>query len=111
MVGKIVGLSDAGLQYYPSFRKLYTRLQEENLYIYQQQAQQREEMLIQRIEDAMLQLSCEGPPLTLQSIADIIGMSIASLRKYPCINKMFDDLVQERKKRRSDASRFISGGK
>lgn len=96
-VGRLVGLSDAGLAYYPGFKILYRQVIEERRQVMEQQAEQREEMLLERIHEAIHQLQQQQEPLTLRSIARLIGMSANSLWKYPGINALFKQLIEARR--------------
>lgn len=96
-VGQLVGFSDAGLVYYPGFKRLYQQVMEENRRAIEQQAQRREEMLIESINDAKLQLQQQQKPLTLRNIARMVGMNVNSLRKYPRIDALFKELREDRR--------------
>ena len=96
-VGKLVGFSDSGLTYYSEFRQLYHQVIEERIRVVKQQVQQREDALIERIDEAIQQLQEQKKPLTLQNIATIVGMTKISLRRYPRIDSLFRHLLEDRK--------------
>lgn len=103
-IGELVGLSDAGLIYYPGFRNLYCQVIEERRQVMEQQAEQREAMLLERVHEAIQQLQQRGDVLTLQGIARLIGMNANSLRKYPRINAQFKQLREARRSGRNGVS-------
>ena len=96
-VGQLVGLSDAGLIYYPDFKILYRQVIEERRRVMKQQAEQREEMLLERIHEAIQRLQHQKELLTLQNIARTIGMKVNTLRKYPRVNALFKQLRETRR--------------
>ena len=96
-VSQQLGLTAPALMYYPSFRKVYYRVIEENRQARRQQAQQREAVLFERVQAAIHQISEEGKPLTLQNIKRQVGMSIAGLRRYPLIKALLQQIAEERR--------------
>jgi len=68
----------------------------------EQRAEQREEMLLERIHEAIRGLQQQQEPLTLQSIARMIDMKVNSLRKYPRINALFKQLREARRRSGSE---------
>jgi transcriptional regulator with XRE-family HTH domain len=100
-IGRLVGLSDVGLTYYPGFKVLYRQVIEERRQVMEQQAEQREAILLERVHEPIQQLEQQGEALTLQSIARLIGMSANSLWKYPRINAQFKQLREARRSGRN----------
>lgn len=92
-IGNLIGLSDTALLYYPSVKRLYNQIREENQQTREQQAQQREEQLLAEIQNAMHQLSNQQERVTLRNISRLVGMSVTSLRKYPRINVLFGQIM------------------
>ncbi|HEY6540902.1 MAG TPA: TniQ family protein [Ktedonobacteraceae bacterium] len=95
-IGRLIGLSDASLIYYHGFKVLYRQVIEERRLVMEQQARQREEILLERTHEAIQQLHKQGERLTPQSIARMIGLSRNSLRKYPRIDALFQELGEAR---------------
>lgn len=62
---------------------------EEHRQAVKQDAQEREDFLIERIHEAILLIRDQKKPLTLQNIADCVGKKVNSLRKYPRIDALF----------------------
>jgi hypothetical protein len=95
-VSQQLGLTAPALMYYPSFRKVYFRVIEENRQARRQQAQQREAVLLKRVQAAIRQISEEGKPLTFQNIKRQVGMSIAGLRRYSLIKALLQQIAEKR---------------
>jgi glutamyl-tRNA reductase len=70
---------------------------EENRRSRRKQAQQREAVLVERVQAAMLHLSKEGMPLTFQNIKRQVGMSVAGLKRYPRIKMLLQQIADERR--------------
>ena len=96
-VAQQLGLTAPALMHYPRFRKVYHKVVEENRRAQRRQAQQREAALVERLQGAILQLSKEGMPLTLQNIKRQVGMSVAGLKRYPRIKVLLQQIAEERR--------------
>jgi (2Fe-2S) ferredoxin len=101
-VSQRLGLTAQALMYYPGFRKVYQEMIEENRRARRRQAQQREAVLVERVQVAILQLSEEGEPLTFQNIRRRVGMSVAGLKSYPSIKVLLQQIAEERRKTRME---------
>lgn len=99
-VGALVGFSDTGLTYYPGFKQFYYQVIEERRRTLKQLTQQREDFLLERIHEAIRQLLEQKEALTLSKIADMVGMKLNSLRKYPRIDALFRRLMEDKKSKR-----------
>ena len=96
-IAKVMGISNAKLAYYSGFREAYHQVMEERRRTRDQQARQREEALLQRIQDIVDQWETMKKPITLSGIAKEIGMTVAGLSKYPRIKTFFQTISKRRK--------------
>lgn len=92
------GLTTTALMYYPGFRKVYSRIRNQNRQEQRQQAQAQEAVLFEQVQATIQQLRSNGMPLTLQKISKQVGMSIAGLRRYPQIKELLQKVAEERRK-------------
>ena len=96
-VSQRLGLTAPALMYYPRFRKVYHKVEEENRRARRKQVQQRGAALLERVQSAILQLCTEGTPLTFQNIKRQVGMSVAGLKRYPRIKVLLQQIAEERR--------------
>jgi transcriptional regulator with XRE-family HTH domain len=99
-VGELIGYSDTGMLYYQEVRKLYRQVKDEVRQARQQQAQQREELLLEEIQNAVHKLREQSMPVTLKQIGRMVGMTVVALRKYSRIDRLFQQLMEERQEDR-----------
>lgn len=102
-VGKLLGFSSNALTDYPTLRRLYHQVLDEKRQVREQQAQQREEVLLERIRHTIQQLKGSNQPVRLNTIAESAGMTVASLLKYPRIKVLLNQITEERRKRKRES--------
>lgn len=96
-IGDMVGYSDAGMLYYQEFRRLYRQVRDEFRQAREHQARQREELLLEHTENAIHELREQNMPVTLKNIGRMVGITGTALRKYPRIDELFQQLMNERR--------------
>jgi transcriptional regulator with XRE-family HTH domain len=103
-VGKLLGFSSNALTDYPNLRRLYHQVLDEKRQVREQQAQQREEALLERIHHTIQQLKGSNQPVRLKTIAESAGMTVASLLKYPRIKVLLQQITEERRKKKRETN-------
>ena len=97
-IGEFVGCTDTALLYYQGFREFYKRVKQEEQHTRVQRAQQREEVLLAQIQSILVEMNDQKQTITLTGIADRVGMAVNSLRKYPRIDMLFRQILDERRR-------------
>lgn len=85
-----VGIDRSAFSHYPELKALWNEFN-------QDQRRAHEDDLVLRVKEAIHQLETQEQPVTLRAIERIVGMSRGSLKRYPRVYQIFDDLHLLRK--------------
>jgi transcriptional regulator with XRE-family HTH domain len=82
------------LLYFPSVARLLDEIIKQN----RKQAQHERATRPQRMRDAIRQLDEQGQLVTQDAIAQIVGITVGTLKKYPDTSAVFDELKQRKQR-------------
>lgn len=84
------------LHSYPRIKELLARVSYNKSQLKVYKTRQREQELVEKIQLARKELEAQGLPITQMALARSLQMNTTSLRCYPEVRAIFDQLVQER---------------
>ncbi len=105
-IGESIGMTPSGLKHYPRARTTLEQVTAKHRHdtkIKSQQgnesrAQQREDELIKKVHKVVGHLASLGKPMTQQAISQAVGMSPRSLKRYPRVRTILEQLAEERRR-------------
>lgn len=89
-----VGLSLMGLRRYPQVKAFLAALAERQRQLRQQQTQCREQALLEQLPTLIITLQQQGRRITYQAIADQIGLSPTTLKRYLKLHPLLTQVKQ-----------------
>lgn len=104
-VGEILHHSVKDLTYYyPRIKARWQEVRAKRSCQQKIQTKQREEQLLKQTQDAINLLRLEGKCITAIAIAELVGMTVASLKHYPQVALLLDAAVQANRTRKTRES-------
>jgi hypothetical protein len=89
-IGDLMGMTVRSLEQYPRLKTLLNRCETERKQERGLLDAQREEELVQQVEDTLNQLEARGEPIVLHHVCDLVGLSYSwMVKKYPRIRALF----------------------
>jgi hypothetical protein len=89
-IGTMVGLSGAGLKYYPRVRALVEQSVSRYRNRVLDQKQQQEEKLVVEVESAIEQLKTQEATITQTALCKSVGVPLGKLRRYPRVRPLLE---------------------
>jgi len=100
-VGRVVEISESTMNYYPSVRAFLKSVMSDEDKRRISRGQMREDFLVLEVVEAIEYLKQHGQPISVRSIARIVGSSPSELKSYPRTKLILDQVVPKSRKRTS----------